>query len=76
MVPETCGGRSLNDDIVDSLYTLLVNGGSGPRVRDGVGRATEPASRRFPYLVRPNPTPPDLKARIAALSAPPKEMAR
>jgi hypothetical protein len=74
--PKTCGGRSLNDDIVDSLYTLLVNGGNGPRVRDGVDQATQPASRSFPYLVRPNPSPPDLRARVAALAAPPKEAAR
>jgi hypothetical protein len=66
---ETCGGRSLNDDIVDSLYTLLVNGGNGPRIRDGVDQATQPASRSFPYLVRPNPNPPDLRARAAALAA-------
>jgi hypothetical protein len=74
--PETCGGRSLNDDIVDSLYTLIVNGGNGPRVRDGVDQATQPASRTFPYLVSPNPNPPDLKARVAALQSRPKEMAR
>ena len=76
VAPKTCGGRSLNDDIVDSLYTLLVNGGNGPRVRDGVDQATRPASRSFPYLVRPNPNPPDLKARVAALMAPPQEVAR
>jgi hypothetical protein len=73
--PETCGGRSLNDDIVDSLYTLMVNGGNGSRVRDGVDQATRPASRIFPYLVSPNPDPPDLKARAAAFAAPPKEVA-
>jgi hypothetical protein len=73
---KTCGGRSLNDDIVDSLYTLMVNGGSGPRVRDGVDQATQPASRSFPYLVHPNPNPPDLRARAAALAAPPKETAQ
>jgi hypothetical protein len=72
----TCGGRSLNDDIVDSLYTLLVNGGNGPRIRDGVDGPTQPASRSFPYLVRPNASPPDLRARAAALSAPPKAVAR
>jgi hypothetical protein len=72
----TCGGRSLNDDIVDSLYTLLVNAGNGPRIRDGVDQATQPASHSFPYLVRPNPSPPDLKARVAALSAPPSGVAR
>ncbi|MBE7554708.1 MAG: DUF4331 family protein [Anaerolineales bacterium] len=75
-VPETCGGRSLNDDIVDSLYTLLVNGGNGPRIRDGVDQATRPAARRFPYLVSPNPNPPDLKAGAAALSAQPQGRAQ
>jgi len=74
--PETCGGRSLNDDIVVSLYTLLVNAGNGPRVQHGVTQATQPAGQHFPYLVNPNPAPPDLKARAAAPSAPPKEMAR
>ena len=24
---QTCGGRSLNDDVIDKLLTLLVNGG-------------------------------------------------
>jgi hypothetical protein len=65
----TCGGRSLNDDIVDSLYTLLVNGGNGPRIRDGVDQATLSASRSFPYLVAPNPSPPDLRAMPAAQAA-------
>jgi hypothetical protein len=55
---ETCGGRSLNDDVMDTIFTLLVNGGNGPRISDGVDRATLPASRSFPYLVPPNPTPP------------------
>jgi hypothetical protein len=69
----TCGGRSLNDDIVDSLYSLLVNAGEGPRIHDGVDQATRPASRSFPYLASPNPRPPDLKARVAALAAGGKE---
>jgi len=76
LTPKTCGGRSLNDDIVDSLYTLMVNGGNGPRVRDGVDQATRPASRSFPYLISPNPNPPDLKARAAVPAAPPKEGVR
>ncbi|MCB0167070.1 MAG: DUF4331 family protein, partial [Anaerolineae bacterium] len=76
VAPETCGGRSLNDDIVDSLYTWLVNGGNGPRIRDGVDQATRPASQHFPYLVSANPNPPDLKAKMAALAAPPQEAVR
>ena len=55
---QTCGGRSLNDDVMDTLFTLWVNGGSGPPVRDGVDQATRPAVAVFPYLAAPNPDPP------------------
>ncbi|MER6068013.1 DUF4331 family protein [Streptomyces sp. NPDC001817] len=54
----TCGGRTLNDDVIDTLYTLIVNAFHGPRISDGVDRATAPASREFPYLAPPNPDPP------------------
>lgn len=57
-VHETCGGRWLNDDIVDKLLTLLVNNGNGPGVTDGVDQATVPASRTFPYAQPANPNPP------------------
>jgi uncharacterized protein DUF4331 len=49
------GGRSLNDDVMDTLYTLYVNGGNGPRISDYVDKGTVPASRVFPYLAPPNP---------------------
>jgi Domain of unknown function (DUF4331) len=52
---ETCGGRSLNDGVMDTIYTLLVNAGNGPRISDGVDRATQPPSEVFPYLQPPNP---------------------
>lgn len=68
----TCGGRAPNDDIVDTIYTLLVNGIDGPRISDGVDSATRPATHQFPYLAAPNPTPPDLMTVFAALSAPPE----
>ena len=68
----TCGGRAPNDDIVDTLYTLLVNGVDGPRISDGVDHATEPATHRFPYLVAPNPNAPDLMTVMTALLAPPE----
>ncbi len=55
---ETCGGRALNDDVMDTIFTQLVNAGKGPVIRDGVDHATRPASRTFPYLASPNPTPP------------------
>ena len=56
--PETCGGRSLNDDVMDTLYTLLINAGKGPRISDGVDQATKPASSVFPYLALPNASAP------------------
>lgn len=54
----TCGGRALNDDAMDTLFTLLINAGAGPVVRDGVDRSSRPAARVFPYLSPANPTPP------------------
>jgi hypothetical protein len=55
---ETCGGRSLNDDVMDTLYTLLISAGQGPRISDGVDQATQPASDVFPYLAQPNASAP------------------
>jgi hypothetical protein len=56
---ETCGGRTLNDDVMDRIFTLLVNAGNGPIIRDGVDHATQPAGRTFPYLAPANPDPPE-----------------
>jgi hypothetical protein len=56
---ETCGGRAPNDDVIDTLFTTLINGGNGPVVRDGVDQATRPATQAFPYLAAPNPHPPE-----------------
>jgi hypothetical protein len=55
---ETCGGRALNDDVMDTFFTLIVNGGDGPVIRDGVEGATRPGTSTFPYLAPPNPDPP------------------
>jgi hypothetical protein len=55
---QTCGGRALNDDVMDTIFTMLVNAGNGPVIRDGVNQATRRASREFPYLAPPNPDPP------------------
>jgi hypothetical protein len=54
----TCGGRALNDDVMDRIFTLLITGGNGPAIRDGVDRASRPATQTFPYLAEPNPDPP------------------
>jgi hypothetical protein len=63
-VHETCGGRSLNDDIVDTLLTLLINAGNGARIRDGVDQATVPAAQHFPYLAAPEAAPPPLPTLV------------
>ena len=54
----TCGGRSPNDDIADTLLTMLINAGNGPRIDDGVDGQAVRASRTFPYLAPPDPNPP------------------
>jgi Domain of unknown function (DUF4331) len=51
---KTAGGRWLDDDILDDLLTLIVNGGRGERLGDGVDAPTKPASRIFPYVREPN----------------------
>ena len=56
---QTCGGRAPNDDVIDTLFTLMINGGNGPVIRDGVDGASRPASRTFPYLAPENPDPPE-----------------
>lgn len=55
----TCGGRTLNDDVMDTIFTQLVNAGRGPTIRDGVDSATRPGLVTFPYLASPNPHPPE-----------------
>jgi hypothetical protein len=54
----TCGGRALNDDVMDTIFTQLVTAGVGPAIRDGVDGATRPGTREFPYLAEANPDPP------------------
>jgi len=50
----TCGVRWLNEDVVDSILTLYINAGNGPRIRDGVDRPIAWSSRIFPYMAPPN----------------------
>lgn len=59
---QTCGGRWLDDDSIDTFLTFLINAGNGPRISDGVDHATVPASLTFPYLAPPEPNPPAPKA--------------
>lgn len=57
---ETCGGRWLDDDMMDTLLTVLIAGLNGPRIDDGVYGPAKPSSTTFPYLVSPNPAPPEV----------------
>jgi hypothetical protein len=50
----SCGGRWLDDDILDEMLTLFVNGGQGERLGDGVDAPTKPASLSFPYVREPS----------------------
>jgi hypothetical protein len=51
---KSSGGRWLDDDILDELLTLFVNGGRGERYGDGVDAPSKPASLAFPYVCEPN----------------------
>jgi hypothetical protein len=51
---KSAGGRWLDDDILDEMLTLLVNGARGERLGDGVDSPTKPASLSFPYVREPN----------------------
>jgi Domain of unknown function (DUF4331) len=51
----TPGGRWLNQDFMDFIFTLYVNGGNGPPVNDGVDGPIAWSSKTFPYLAPSNP---------------------
>jgi hypothetical protein len=51
---ESAGGRWLDDDILDEMLTLFVNGGGGERLGDGVDAPSKPGSLSFPYVREPN----------------------
>jgi len=50
----SCGGRWLNEDVVDSILTLYINARNGPRIRDGVDGPITWSSKAFPYMAPPN----------------------
>jgi hypothetical protein len=49
-----CGGRVPEDDVMDTIFTLLINGGHGRQVRDGVDAPSPDLPDGFPYLAEPN----------------------
>ncbi|EPE96391.1 DUF4331 family protein [Rhizobium grahamii] len=50
----SAGGRWLDDDILDEMLTLFVNGGRGERLGDGVDGPTSPAGPAFPFVRQAN----------------------
>ena len=50
----SCGGRWLNEDVVDFILTLYVNAGKGPRISDGVDGPIAWSSQVCPYMAPPN----------------------
>lgn len=50
----SAGGRWLDDDILDEMLTVYVNGGRGERLGDGVNGPTQAATQAFPYLRKAN----------------------
>lgn len=62
----TCGGRSLNDDVMDLMFNMLINAGKRPSITDGVTQATQPATETFPYLAPPSD---DILAKVEAYLA-------
>ena len=71
----TCGGRTLNDDVMDTIFTQLVNAGHGPTIRDGVDSATRPGtatSRTWRRRTRTRPSLPsttDHGRRVTSVDA-------
>ena len=62
---QTCGGRWLDDDSMDTMFTFMVSGLGGARIKDGVDGPTTPSSTAFPYLAPPDPNPGDGTAPVA-----------
>jgi hypothetical protein len=50
------GGRWLNEDVMDSIFTLYINGGNGSRINDGIDGPIAWSSKVFPYMAPPNPS--------------------
>lgn len=48
-----CGGRFLNEDIMDELFSYYINGGR-KTIRDGVDKPYRAILPTFPYLAKPD----------------------
>ena len=52
-----CGGRPIDQDVIDSVYGLMVSGNPYNHISDGVNEPTKPNTAEFPYLSEPNEGP-------------------
>jgi hypothetical protein len=50
----SCGGRWLNEDVVDFILTLYINAAKGAHIRDGVDGPITWSSKVCPYMPSPN----------------------
>ncbi|PCK09832.1 MAG: hypothetical protein COA42_01905 [Alteromonadaceae bacterium] len=50
---QNCGGRSIDDDIMDVLFTFYINQNTGQRYRDGSDHPQLAPSQEFPYFPAP-----------------------
>lgn len=60
---QTFGGRRLEDDIMDDLFTLYINAGKGEKIKDGVNKPYKNPLSNFPYLGTPDHS---ISARLKA----------
>ena len=52
--PQVCGGRPLEEDVIDTVYGLLIMGDPRSKIADGVNLPTQASTEEFPYLAPPN----------------------
>jgi hypothetical protein len=71
--PHAFGGRGIEDDIMDTLFSMIVTRGKRP-ISDGVDRPYKPSLANFPYLAEPDSSWSGwAKARLARWSIGAKE---
>ncbi len=63
---QTCGGRKLNDDVMDTLFGYYFNADKSPARNDGVKAPYRAISNTFPYLAEPDTS---ISAKLKALAA-------
>ena len=63
---QSCGGRKLSDDVMDSLFGYYINAGKSPAGNDGVNGPFRASSDKFPYLGNPDTS---ISAKLKALLA-------